>query len=369
MTAFEAISLQKHYGEFHVLKDVDLSVERGEFIVLVGPSGCGKSTFMRTIAGLEEVTSGTLKINGQDITRRRPKDRDVAMVFQSYALYPHMTVGENIGFGMRIAKRPKAEIAQKVREAARLLKIEDLLSRKPRELSGGQRQRVAIGRAIVREPKIFLFDEPLSNLDAALRVEMRVELARLHDQIGATMIYVTHDQVEAMTLADRIVVMNDGVIEQVGAPLELFNRPANRFVAGFLGQPSAIFVKLDSHELTADGITVNFAGCKIDLPRPAVTDRAPVEIGLRPDFFEYDTQRPDMSPEVEVVEQLGDSTLLYTRLPDGQAATVQLPGQIPAKAGETIPLRINCKSPMLFCGGAQNLYVQQLTAIDDRRLS
>ncbi len=355
MTAFEAIALDKHYGDFHALKDINLSVEPGEFIVLVGPSGCGKSTFMRTIAGLEDVTSGSLNIDGRDVTTLLPKERDVAMVFQSYALYPHMSVAENIGFGMKIAKRPKAEIREKVLAAAKVLKIEDYLDRKPRALSGGQRQRVAIGRAIVRDPKIFLFDEPLSNLDAALRVEMRVELARLHNQLGATMIYVTHDQVEAMTLADRIVVMNGGVIEQVGSPLDLFNRPRNKFVAGFLGQPPAIFVGLDGHEQVADGLKVDFAGASVVLPSPTQSG-VPVEIGLRPDFFELSPEAPDLSPVIEVVEQLGDTTLLYTRLPDGQAATVQLPDQVKAKVGETVPLKVKCKSPMLFDAEGRNLY-------------
>ncbi|WP_299949937.1 sn-glycerol-3-phosphate ABC transporter ATP-binding protein UgpC [uncultured Ruegeria sp.] len=356
MTAFEAISLDKHYGDFHALRDINLSVEPGEFIVLVGPSGCGKSTLMRTIAGLEKVTSGDLKIDGRSVTGLLPKERDVAMVFQSYALYPHMTVAENIGFGMKIAKRPKDEIREKVLAAAKVLKIDDYLSRRPKALSGGQRQRVAIGRAIVRDPKIFLFDEPLSNLDAALRVEMRVELARLHNQLDATMIYVTHDQVEAMTLADRIVVMNAGVIEQVGSPLDLFNHPRNKFVAGFLGQPPAIFMRLDGHERTGDGLTVQFSGTSVDLPAPSRQGGMPFEIGLRPDFFELDSQSPSLSPTVEVIEQLGDTTLLYTRLPDGQQATVQLAGQVKAKVGDQVPLRVNCKSPMIFDDGGENIY-------------
>lgn len=357
MTAFEAISLDKHYGDFHALKDINLSVEPGEFIVLVGPSGCGKSTLMRTIAGLEKVTSGDLKIDGRSVIGLLPKERDVAMVFQSYALYPHMTVAENIGFGMKIAKRPKAEIQEKVLAAAKVLKIEDYLNRKPKALSGGQRQRVAIGRAIVRDPKIFLFDEPLSNLDAALRVEMRVELARLHNQLDATMIYVTHDQVEAMTLADRIVVMNAGVIEQIGSPLDLFNRPRNKFVAGFLGQPPAIFVRLDAHEWNAQDLTVQFSGTSIALPLPENRGGKPIEIGLRPDFFELDPENPSLSPKVEVVEQLGDTTLLYTRLPDGQQATVQLSGQVKAKPGDRVPLRVTCKSPMVFDENGHNVFI------------
>ena len=355
MTAFEAISLEKHYGEFHVLRNINLSVEEGEFIVLVGPSGCGKSTFMRTIAGLEDVSSGTLKIHGKDIAGLVPGERGVAMVFQSYALYPHMTAGENIGFGMKIAKRPRAEIRDRVAEVARVLRIDHLLNRKPKELSGGQRQRVAIGRAIMRNPRIFLFDEPLSNLDAALRVDMRVELSRLHSRLGATMIYVTHDQVEAMTMADRIVVMNNGLVEQVGPPLDLFNRPKNRFVAGFLGQPSAVFVKLQDHRMTSDTVIVEFLGTSIALPKPAQSG-PPSELGLRPDFFEIDAESPDLTLVVDVVEHLGDATLAYVKLPDDQDAVVTLPGQVAVRRGEQLPLRINCKEPMLFDAGGNNLY-------------
>ena len=355
MTAFEAISLEKHYGDFHALKNINLRVEEGEFIVLVGPSGCGKSTFMRTIAGLESVSSGTLKIHDRDIAGLAPGERGVAMVFQSYALYPHMSAGENIGFGMKIAKRPKAEIRDRVAEVARILRIDHLLNHKPKELSGGQRQRVAIGRAIVRNPKIFLFDEPLSNLDAALRVDMRVELARLHSRLGATMIYVTHDQVEAMTMADRIVVMNDGFVEQVGPPLDLFNRPKSRFVAGFLGQPSAVFVKLQDHRMTGDGVIVELLGTSIALPKPARSG-PPSDLGLRPDFFELDAESPDLAPVVDVVEHLGDATLAYVKLPDGQDAVVTLPGQAAVRRGEQLPLRIHCKEPMLFDAGGNNLY-------------
>ena len=355
MTAFSAINLHKHYGEFHALKDINLSVEEGEFVVLVGPSGCGKSTFMRTIAGLEKVTSGDMHIHERNVTELVPKERDVAMVFQSYALYPHMTVGENIGFGMKIAKTPKSEMMERINKAAQILKIVDLLNRKPKELSGGQRQRVAIGRAIVRNPKIFLFDEPLSNLDAALRVEMRVELARLHNQLGATMIYVTHDQVEAMTLADRIVVMNAGIIEQVGSPLDLFNRPKNKFVAGFLGQPPAIFIKLDAHRKTEGSLFVTIGGAEIELPLPGIQGE-PHEIGLRPDFFEQDDKNPDLTPVIDVVEQLGDSTLLHAKLPDGQNATVQLPGQVALKSGDTVGLKILCKNPMVFDAPGTNLF-------------
>src|SRR5687768_4517051 len=236
-------SVRKSFGETEVIKSVDLDVEHGEFVVFVGPSGCGKSTLLRMLAGLENTTSGAIAIDGRDVTGMLPLDRGVAMVFQSYALYPHMTVEDNIGFGLKIAHVPKPERHLRVLEAARVLQLEPYLKRKPKALSGGQRQRVAIGRAIVKEPKIFLFDEPLSNLDAELRVKMRMEIARLHRQIGATMVYVTHDQVEAMTLADRIVVLKAGVVQQTGAPLELYRNPDNMFVAGFIGSPGMNFLK------------------------------------------------------------------------------------------------------------------------------
>src|SRR5947207_4770935 len=235
--------LHKHFGSVHVVKGIDLAIADGEFAVLVGPSGCGKSTLLRTIAGLEQASEGTIEIGGKVVNDMRPRDRDVAMVFQDYALYPHMTVAKNIGFGLRARNFPKAEIEARVRRAAAMLNIDQLLERLPRQLSGGQRQRVAIGRAIVRDPQIFLFDEPLSNLDAQLRDEMRVEIKRLHQEIATTMIYVTHDQIEAMTLADWIVLMRDGVIEQQGAPLDLFERPASLFVAGFLGSPKMNFLQ------------------------------------------------------------------------------------------------------------------------------
>src|SRR5215208_5868386 len=256
--------LQKSYGGVDALRGIDLEIPDGEFTVLVGPSGCGKSTLLRSIAGLEEITGGTIAIGGQVVNDMRPRDRDVAMVFQDYALYPHMTVFNNIGFALRARKLPATEIDSRVKTAARMLDIEQLLNRYPRQLSGGQRQRVAIGRAIVRNPKLFLFDEPLSNLDAQLRDEMRSEIKRLHHEIATTMIYVTHDQIEAMTLADRIVLMRDGVIEQQGAPLDLFERPATRFVAGFLGSPQMSFLpgKLvrgdagDRIRLDGDGLVV-----------------------------------------------------------------------------------------------------------------
>jgi multiple sugar transport system ATP-binding protein len=251
----------KSYGLLEVVHGIDLDVKEREFVVLVGPSGCGKSTTLRMIAGLEEITAGELSIDGRLVNRVAPKDRDVAMVFQNYALYPHLNVAENIAFGLRIRRTPKAEIKKIIAETAEILGLTDYLHRRPADLSGGQRQRVAMGRAIVRHPKVFLFDEPLSNLDAKLRTQMRAEIKRLHNRLNATSIYVTHDQVEAMTLADRIVVMNDGIIEQVGAPMDLFNNPANTFVAGFLGSPPMNQIK---GQITEYGAKVGGAEIKVD---------------------------------------------------------------------------------------------------------
>ncbi|WP_372833882.1 ABC transporter ATP-binding protein, partial [Puniceibacterium confluentis] len=271
----------KRYGEVEVIHGIDLAIDDGEFCVFVGPSGCGKSTLLRMVAGLEETTAGRIAIGARDVTRLDPAERGVAMVFQTYALYPHMTVEENMGFGLRMNKHPKAEIREKVAEASRILKLDPYLNRKPAALSGGQRQRVSIGRAIVRGPEVFLFDEPLSNLDAELRVEMRVEIARLHKEIGATMIYVTHDQVEAMTLADKIVVLRGGHIEQVGAPMDLYRDPDNRFVAGFIGSPAMNFL---SGTVTSAGVSL--PGLDLTLPAPAsARSGQQIEVGLRPEHL------------------------------------------------------------------------------------
>src|SRR5213078_393598 len=263
--------LNKKYDEVHAVKDVNLHIRDKEFVVLVGPSGCGKSTTLRMVAGLEEITSGEISIGERVVNDLPPKDRDIAMVFQNYALYPHMTVYDNMAFGLKMRKFPKAEIAKRVHEAAEILGIQELLKRKPRQLSGGQRQRVAVGRAIVRHPQVFLFDEPLSNLDAKLRVQMRVELKRLHIRLETTAIYVTHDQVEAMTLGDRVVVMKDGVVQQVGEPLELYNEPANRFVAGFLGSPAMNFATVKVNQDNGAIWAAN-AGMQIKAP-PQYADR------------------------------------------------------------------------------------------------
>ena len=279
----------KKYGDVEVIHGIDLDVKHGEFCVFVGPSGCGKSTLLRMIAGLEETSGGRIGIGARDVTKLDPSDRGVAMVFQTYALYPHMTVQDNMGFGLKMNGHPKAEIAAKVAEASRILKLDDYLSRKPAALSGGQRQRVSIGRAIVRGPEVFLFDEPLSNLDAELRVEMRVEIARLHKEIGATMIYVTHDQVEAMTLADKIVVLRKGVIEQVGAPMDLYRDPDNRFVAGFIGSPAMNFM---SGTVESDAVEVPGMKARFDLRVASAYDSQPVTAGMRAEHLDVDPNSP-----------------------------------------------------------------------------
>jgi multiple sugar transport system ATP-binding protein len=303
------------------VNDVNLEIEDREFLVLVGPSGCGKSTTLRMVAGLEEISRGAIYIDGRKINDVPPKDRDIAMVFQNYALYPHMTVYKNMAFGLKLRKYPKAEIDQRVREAAGILSIQELLERKPKELSGGQRQRVAVGRAIVRKPKAFLFDEPLSNLDAKMRVQMRTEISKLHTRLAATMIYVTHDQVEAMTMGDRIVVMKDGLIQQVAAPLELYNRPANRFVAGFIGSPPMNFFN-GTVEQGGGGVVFNEGGFRIRVDErharvlSGLVGRAMV-FGIRPEDIKDVSQIVQANPaecikaKVEVVEPMGAEVFLY----------------------------------------------------------
>jgi multiple sugar transport system ATP-binding protein len=313
--------LNKKYDEVHAVKDVNLHIRDKEFVVLVGPSGCGKSTTLRMVAGLEEITSGEISIGDRVVNDLPPKDRDIAMVFQNYALYPHMTVYDNMAFGLKMRKFPKAEIQKRVQEAAEILSIQELLKRKPRQLSGGQRQRVAVGRAIVRHPQVFLFDEPLSNLDAKLRVQMRVELKRLHDRLETTAIYVTHDQVEAMTLGDRVVVMKDGWVQQVGEPLELYSHPANRFVAGFIGSPSMNFA--DVTVADANGaLWAESPGFRVKVP-PAQADRMRakkgerVTLGIRPEDVHpatgSDPKDYVFDATVEVVEPLGSEILLDIR--------------------------------------------------------
>ena len=305
--------IRKSYGAVHVIQGIDLEVRDGEFLVFVGPSGCGKSTTLRMIAGLESITDGELLIDGERANDMRPADRGTAMVFQSYALYPHMTVAENMGFALRMAGVAKAPRAEQVGRAAEILRITELLGRYPKELSGGQRQRVAIGRAIVRKPKVFLFDEPLSNLDAALRVNMRIELSRLHKELGTTMIYVTHDQVEAMTMGDRIAVFNGGIVEQLGVPMALYNRPANEFVAGFIGAPKINLVDRPGSDASAAHRALWAA-----LTGQASTSVQARRAGLRPEHLKLVAADSGIPATVELAEHLGDSSIIHLRV-DGVA--------------------------------------------------
>ncbi|MBB3142136.1 ABC transporter ATP-binding protein [Halomonas organivorans] len=337
MSTLQLKQITKSFGETDVIKGVDLEVNDREFVVFVGPSGCGKSTLMRMIAGLESATSGDIVIDGQRINEVGPADRGLAMVFQSYALYPHMTVEDNMGFSLRLAGVPKAERREKVLEAARILQLEPLLDRKPKALSGGQRQRVAIGRAIVRNPSIFLFDEPLSNLDAALRVQMRIELARLHEELDATMIYVTHDQIEAMTMADKIVVLQGGVVEQVGSPMELYHHPRNRFVAGFIGSPKMNFLPVEVTEAGAEGVSVRLPGGDVTRVPVAGQDQAAgtaLELGIRPEHLVLDDQGP-LSGEIQVLERLGGQTSLYVRMGE-QTVTIMADGDVAHRVHDTL---------------------------------
>ncbi|MFM2275128.1 MAG: sn-glycerol-3-phosphate transporter ATP-binding protein UgpC [Pseudomonadota bacterium] len=337
----------KRYGTTEVVHGIDLDIKNGEFVVFVGPSGCGKSTLLRMIAGLEEISDGELCIDGVRMNEMAPAKREIAMVFQSYALYPHMSVYDNLAFGLQTAGEKKDVIDQRVQHAAKMLKIDTYLQRKPKALSGGQRQRVAIGRAIVREPKLFLFDEPLSNLDAELRVQMRVELSKLHADLGTTMIYVTHDQVEAMTMADRIVVLRDGVIEQAGSPLELYNHPANRFVAGFIGSPKMNFLDGVAAGHTASGLTVKLNGGEtVTVPTTAgQADGAPVCVGIRPEHVELSSDGLPM--QVALTEQLGGNTVLYGSLSAQQSLVVQVVGQSRIKRGDTVHVHL----PAASCHG------------------
>jgi multiple sugar transport system ATP-binding protein len=333
-------NVQKSFGKAKVIHGVDLDIRDGEFVVFVGPSGCGKSTLLRLIAGLEDITAGDLSIGGERVNDLAPAKRGIAMVFQSYALYPHMNVYDNMAFGLELAKSSKIEIDRKVREAARLLQIEPLLDRKPRQLSGGQRQRVAIGRAIVRDPKVFLFDEPLSNLDAALRVQTRIEIAKLHNDTRATMIYVTHDQVEAMTLADRIVVLNAGRIEQVGTPLELYHRPANLFVAGFIGSPQMNFIECQVVGVGLSEVLVSLPGggsLSIPVQPDGVQAGETVTLGIRPDHVRISPEGA-LTGRVELVEELGENHLLYVDDGQGRRLTIREPGDARHEAGSTVSL-------------------------------
>ena len=344
-------TINKYYGDVHVIKDISLDIKSQSFTVLVGPSGCGKSTMLRMIAGLEDINSGTISIDGEVVNDLPPKQRNIAMVFQSYALYPHMTVFDNMAFRLKLEKRSKDEINERVQEAARILQIEEYLHRKPKQLSGGQRQRVAIGRAITRKPKVFLFDEPLSNLDAALRVQMRVELAKLHDQLNATMIYVTHDQTEAMTLADDIVVLDEGIVSQKGSPMELYSNPSNLFVGGFIGSPKMNFVDSKILSATNDSTEIDIFGTsKITIPKTSSnsSNGDSVTLGIRPEHLLVN-QDGDASWEskVFVVEKLGSGTFLYLEK-DGEPLVVETEGDSNIKVGDTVKVGFTASRCQLF---------------------
>ena len=356
MSTLELRDVCKSYGAVEIIKEVDLTVKDREFVVLVGPSGCGKSTLLRMIAGLEEIDSGEMLIDGELMNDVSADERGLAMVFQSYALYPHMTVADNMAFALKLAGASKAERDAKVLNAAKILQLDHLLDRTPKQLSGGQRQRVAIGRAIVRQPKIFLFDEPLSNLDAALRVQMRIKLAELHRQLNATMIYVTHDQIEAMTMADRIVVLRAGVIEQVGTPLELYNNPANTFVAGFIGSPKMNLIAARVAEAGPNGINL-FVGGDSKLSVPARTGLEPgrtLTVGLRPETIGV-VPNGTMSGMVDVVEHLGGETLCYVNVGADTLVTAKLEATSPVKVGDEVKLGVVSGRPLLFDEGGQSL--------------
>jgi ABC-type sugar transport system ATPase subunit len=350
VTAVELRGVRKSFGAVSVIEGVDLGIQKGEFVVFVGPSGSGKSTLLRMIAGLETVSAGDILIDDADVTFAEPSERGIAMVFQSYALYPHMNVYENIAFNLRLAHTGREEIESRVKEAARILRLDDLLARSPAQLSGGQRQRVAIGRAIVRNPKVFLFDEPLSNLDAALRVQMRLEIERLHRELGTTMVYVTHDQVEAMTLADRIVALDKGVIQQVGPPLELYARPANLFVAGFIGSPKMNL--LPAHIVAATGGAATLAldantAVRLDVALPSAKPGDAVTVGVRPEALEIASVGAPVSSgsaglpaKVESVERLGNITFAYLDAGAPDVITVQIMGFSPLQSGEPVQVTL-----------------------------
>ena len=334
MAYLQLRGIEKAFGEARVIKGVNLEIQQGEFIVFVGPSGCGKSTLLRLIAGLETTTAGTIHLEGRDITDEPSSKRDLAMVFQSYALYPHMSVYENMSFALKLAKADPAVIEEKVTKAAEILNLTQYLKRTPKELSGGQRQRVAIGRAIVRSPKVFLFDEPLSNLDAALRGQTRVEIAKLHRDLGATTIYVTHDQVEAMTLADRVVVLRDGLVEQVGTPLELYDRPANQFVAQFIGTPK-----------------MNMVGASKLKSLAATGRKFPIDgfVGLRPEYVELVAQADgEFKATVDLVEALGAETLVYVTTEWGEQIVARHTERSSLVAGEKVGVKIDLSTAHFF---------------------
>jgi multiple sugar transport system ATP-binding protein len=349
MASVSLNEVRKAYSGFEVIHGIDLEVQSGEFLVLVGPSGCGKSTLLRMIAGLEDITDGTISIGERIVNDLPASQRNLSMVFQSYALYPHMSVRKNLAFGLSNLRMPADEIARRVADAARILQIEDLLERKPRQLSGGQKQRVAIGRAIVREPQLFLFDEPLSNLDAELRVQMRVELASLYNRLGTTMIYVTHDQTEAMTMATRIAVLNKGNLEQVGTPFELYNTPRNLFVASFIGSP-----KMNLLKGSATGQGIDLAG--VGTLGKALPAAGEVTVGVRPEHLRLDGEG-DVTVEgtISLVEYLGSEIFVYVALPDGKTLMAQAPGNAPFQRGDKVTLAFNAGDAHFFDAAGQRI--------------
>ena len=364
MATLQLRAVTKDFGTTRVIHGVDLAVADGEFVVFVGPSGCGKSTLLRLICGLEQVTSGDIMIDGAKVDHVSAADRGLAMVFQSYALYPHMTVRQNMSFGLENIGTPRAEIEAKVDGAAKLLRLDALLDRRPTQLSGGQRQRVAIGRAIVREPRIFLFDEPLSNLDAELRVSMRGEIIALHRRLKATMVYVTHDQVEAMTMADKIVVLRAGRIEQVGTPLDLYNKPANRFVAGFIGSPQMNFVPVSVADVDGSGIALRLPGGATTLvsrPHPATRPGDALILGIRPEHVRVAVAgtQASMPMRVELVEHLGGHSLLYGSVVgvEGARVTAHVEGQTSVRVGDTVAMALSPSSCHLFATDESGLAV------------
>lgn len=347
MAKIELTDIYKQYGDTKIVKGVSFTVENGEFAVIVGPSGCGKSTLLRMIAGLEDISSGELRIDGQVANQISPDKRGIAMVFQSYALYPHMTVAENIGFALTLKKLDKQEVSERVKEAAKMLQLEELLDRKPAELSGGQRQRVAIGRAIVKRPKVILFDEPLSNLDAKLRVQMRAELQRLHKEFGSTIVYVTHDQVEAMTMAEKIIVLNQGVIAQMGQPMDLYKRPQNTFVAEFIGVPK---MNIISGKLSPDNrsLFVSDTGVKIPLSGEYSPVNEPLQLGIRPEHILLDEQLTERQYEIKIVERLGIETYVHLQRTEEQILVVRLEGDHELAIGVQVSLVMPAEKCCLF---------------------
>ena len=366
MAAVELSGVAKSFGNISVIKGVDLAIAHGEFVVFVGPSGCGKSTLLRMICGLEPISAGTVSIGGKSMRGIAPSKRGVAMVFQNYALYPHMTVAENMGFSLLMEHVPKTERDARVLQAAETLQLTALLARKPKELSGGQRQRVAIGRAIVRKPEVFLFDEPLSNLDAELRVQMRLELAALHRKLGSTMIYVTHDQTEAMTLADRIVVLRDGIIEQTGAPLDVYAAPRNRFVASFIGSPKMSFLKAEVRRAAGTRITLTLAGMTPDSVElklgdgEALPERA--VLGVRPEHFRLaGAKGPHLDATVGFVERLGSESYLHVPDHPGGALIIRQGDGPPVKAGQPVAIGVDWSQIQLFTTGGATITLKRKT--------